>query len=339
MERSKNDKFHTQCSLILRCGLLINTCVTSSPVLRSLWSRLFRWLPSWKPTSETLLEQAEREVLKGELTDHSAQLPDRQSTPVAVTSDHKDLYVPIARSAVVRTYVAEPTEDVVDAPRFPLVMIHGFGAGFLQFYKNLDYLHTQRRLAALDIPGFGRSTRISFTSDAEKAEEEMVDHLETWRRVMGLERFVLLGHSLGAFLACSYSIRHPSRVQHLILVDPWGISPAPSEEEIKKRFPFLAKRFWQMVGRMKPFDPVRMAGPWGKYPCKGAICGHMNSKLILLRISLGSDVIHRTRPDLSRNFGVTFMNYVYHCNVQKPTLVSTSSALCRISQECVCVHA
>ena len=149
-------------------------------------------------------------------------------------------------------------------PRLPLVMIHGFGAGFLQFYKNLDHLHSERRLLAPDLPGFGRSTRIQFTREAERAEGEMVSCLEAWRRVLGVERFILLGHSLGAFLACSYAIQHPSRVHHLILVDPWGFFPAPQEEVLQKKFPFLARKFWQMAGRMKPFDAVRAAGPWGK---------------------------------------------------------------------------
>lgn len=81
---------------------------------------------------------------------------------------------------------------------------------------------------------------------------------------MGVEKFILLGHSFGAFLACSYAIRHPSRVRHLILVEPWGIFPALSEEEIKRKFPFLANRVWQMAIRMKPFDLVRMAGPYGE---------------------------------------------------------------------------
>ena len=183
----------------------------------------------------------------------------------AVRSPHTDLYIPIAKDAVIRTYIAEPTHPIPGG--HPLVMIHGFGAGFLQFYKNLDHLHCSRQLLALDLPGFGRSTRVSFSSDPASVEEEMVGHLETWRRVLGLERFVLLGHSLGAFLACAYTLRHPERVRHLVLVDPWGVSPPLPEDEMKKRFPFLAKRFWQMAGRMKPFDPVRMAGPWGEWGC------------------------------------------------------------------------
>ena len=178
-------------------------------------------------------------------------------------SEHKDLFVPIARDAIIRTYVSE-AKEVGGQPRLPLVLLHGFGAGFLQFYKNLDHLHEERRLLALDLPGFGRSTRVSFTPRAEEVEEEMVAHLETWRRVMGLERFILLGHSLGAFFACSYAIRHPNRVHHLILVDPWGFFPPPKREMMEEKFPFLARKFWQMASRLKPFDAVRVAGPWGK---------------------------------------------------------------------------
>lgn len=58
----------------------------------------------------------------------------------AVKTDHTDLFIPITKDAVIRTYVAEPTESLTtttdnDIQRYPLVMIHGFGAGFLQFYK------------------------------------------------------------------------------------------------------------------------------------------------------------------------------------------------------------
>ena len=179
----------------------------------------------------------------------------------AVTSEHRDLYVPIAREAVIRTFVAEPMQQPA-SPRLPLVMLHGFGAGFLQFYKNLDHLHAERQLLAVDLPGFGRSTRVPFSHNAERAESEMVEHLETWRRVVGVERFILLGHSLGAFLACSYAICYPSRVHHLILVDPWGIPPPPSEEVLKEKIPQHVWRF--VAGRLKPFDPIRVAGPWGK---------------------------------------------------------------------------
>jgi len=61
--------------------------------------------------------------------------------------------------------------------------------------------------------GFGRSSRPAFSTDALDAEREFVQSIEEWRREMKLERFVLLGHSMGGFLATSYAIRYPSRCE------------------------------------------------------------------------------------------------------------------------------
>jgi len=59
--------------------------------------------------------------------------------------------------------------------------------------------------------GFGRSSRPKFSDDALDAERELVQSIEAWRQEMELDKFVLLGHSMGGFLATSYAIRHPSR--------------------------------------------------------------------------------------------------------------------------------
>jgi cardiolipin-specific phospholipase/abhydrolase domain-containing protein 4 len=40
---------------------------------------------------------------------------------------------------------------------------------------------------------------------------------------MALGRVVLVGHSLGGYLAASYAMRHPDHVQHLVLVGPAGV--------------------------------------------------------------------------------------------------------------------
>ncbi len=47
--------------------------------------------------------------------------------------------------------------------------------------------------------------------------------LEQWRRAQGLDRMVLMGHSLSGYLSAVYALRYPERVQHLILVCPAGV--------------------------------------------------------------------------------------------------------------------
>ena len=166
----------------------------------------------------------------------------------------------------------EPEEavDGVETEGTPLVMVHGFGCGFVQFYKNLDHIHSKRRVFGIDLPGFGRSTRVPFTPDAQTAEDEFVEALEKWRLGVGLDKFILLGHSLGGFLSCAYAMKHPSRVRHLILVDPWGFPVCPENFEptfrnarLTRRWQVFLKAIAPIAARINPLSPVRAAGPLG----------------------------------------------------------------------------
>lgn len=44
-----------------------------------------------------------------------------------------------------------------------------------------------------------------------QAEQQMVWAVEEWRKEMKLENMILLGHSMGGFLAASYAISYPNR--------------------------------------------------------------------------------------------------------------------------------
>jgi pimeloyl-ACP methyl ester carboxylesterase len=70
----------------------------------------------------------------------------------------------------------------------------------------------------------GLSGRPAFTaSDRASAEDFFLESLNAWRAKQGLQKFILVGHSLGGYLAASYALRHPEQVQHLVLVGPAGI--------------------------------------------------------------------------------------------------------------------
>lgn len=77
--------------------------------------------------------------------------------------------------------------------------------------QNLDYLASNGPVYALDLLGFGRSSRPHFACDPERAEEQFVTALEEWRERVGLEDMVLLGHNLGGYLSAAYTIKYPHR--------------------------------------------------------------------------------------------------------------------------------
>ncbi|KAK1836915.1 Alpha/Beta hydrolase protein [Podospora conica] len=117
-----------------------------------------------------------------------------------------------------------------------LVMLHGYGAGLGFFYKNFEPLSRLKgwQLYALDMLGMGNSARPNFkvtaTDPKEKikeAEAWFVDSLEEWRRARQIEKFTLMGHSLGGYLAVSYAIKYPGHLNKLILASPVGIPEDP----------------------------------------------------------------------------------------------------------------
>ncbi|KAL2165077.1 hypothetical protein VTH06DRAFT_373 [Thermothelomyces fergusii] len=128
-----------------------------------------------------------------------------------------------------------------------LVMLHGYGAGLGFFYKNFEPLSRAQgwRLYALDMLGMGNSSRPPFRIRARDPKEKIaeaeawfVDALEEWRKIRKIEKFTLLGHSLGGYLAVSYALKYPGRLNKLILAspvgvpeDPWAIDPSAPEPQ------------------------------------------------------------------------------------------------------------
>jgi len=184
-----------------------------------------------------------------------------------------------------------------------LVMVHGMGAGLAMFSLNIDALTEHADVIAIDLPGFGRSTRTKFSSDHVEAEQQYVDMLEEWRKSMHLDKMNLMGHSFGGYLTASYSLQHPSRLQNAILVDPWGMPVRPDNYESKRRFPFWAKAIFSVAQNFNPLAGFRVSGP------------------------LGPGLVQRLRPDIIRKYKDLIEeenlnvigDYLYHCNAHHPS--------------------
>jgi cardiolipin-specific phospholipase len=117
-----------------------------------------------------------------------------------------------------------------------LVLLHGYGAGLGFFYKNFEGLSRVKgwKLYALDMLGMGRSTRPPFKVHAKdpagkitEAENWFIDALEEWRILRKIDKFTLLGHSMGGYMAVAYALKYPGHLKKLILASPVGIPEDP----------------------------------------------------------------------------------------------------------------
>ncbi|KAA8909349.1 hypothetical protein TRICI_004542 [Trichomonascus ciferrii] len=151
---------------------------------------------------------------------------------------------------VVNTERDQPSSDT------DMVVLHGYGAGLGLFFQNFDAWSALpgSRVFALDLLGFGRSARPKFqvpTKDVStrddmgrfpavlETEAWFIDSIERWRARKGLDSFVLMGHSLGGYIAAAYALQHPHRVRKLIMVSPAGVErgykPELEEKVLYKR--------------------------------------------------------------------------------------------------------
>lgn len=101
----------------------------------------------------------------------------------------------------------------------PLVLLHGIGSGAASWVQQLETLGAAQRVLAWDAPGYGESTPVTAASPCGA---DYADVLRGWLDALGIERCVLVGHSLGAIMAGAFAVAHPERVAGLLLLSPAG---------------------------------------------------------------------------------------------------------------------
>jgi pimeloyl-ACP methyl ester carboxylesterase len=99
----------------------------------------------------------------------------------------------------------------------PLLLLHGFGNEAHIWDDFAPAVAPHYRVLALDHRGHGES---AWAEGPEGYElERLVDDVEAVTAALGIERLVLVGHSLGGRVSTVFAGRHPERVAGLALVD------------------------------------------------------------------------------------------------------------------------
>eukprot|EP00698_Gefionella_okellyi_P008520 TRINITY_DN2112_c0_g1_i1.p1 TRINITY_DN2112_c0_g1~~TRINITY_DN2112_c0_g1_i1.p1 ORF type:complete len:354 (+),score=26.20 TRINITY_DN2112_c0_g1_i1:52-1113(+) len=213
--------------------------VAASATAGALVSRL-RFGYMWVPTSQKKLAAAELlmyENVRTPLT-HTTVQAGKNSIHTVSTRQH--------------AHGSKPT----------LVLVHGFGGGVGLWANNIDELSQHYNVYAIDVLGFGQSSRPSFRgSSAADGRDFFVNSLEEWRQAVGLNKFVLLGHSLGGYICTEYSLKYSQHVDRLILAAPFGVSKQPLFEGRKLPLKWRIAKF--IATKTSPQTLLRVAGPFG----------------------------------------------------------------------------
>jgi pimeloyl-ACP methyl ester carboxylesterase len=109
----------------------------------------------------------------------------------------------------------------------PILFVHGLSGNWQNWLENLPRMSRERRVVAFDLPGFGRSDdpreRITIPGYG-RVVNEVAERLE-------LGEFVLVGNSMGGFVAAETAVQFPERVERLLLASAAGITTSSMRRE------------------------------------------------------------------------------------------------------------
>lgn len=100
-----------------------------------------------------------------------------------------------------------------------LVLVHGFGDNFGTWDGWTKNLKSHFRIIRIDLPGHGL-TRAPATTRIDP--ERFADLIDEFAAKASLPKFAVAGNSLGGAVAWELTLRHPERINALILVDAAG---------------------------------------------------------------------------------------------------------------------
>src|SRR5690349_1865966 len=104
-------------------------------------------------------------------------------------------------------------------PQRTFVFIHGFGGQAEQWQYQLQKFSLENRVVALDLRGHGLSDKPTRGYDML----QLIGDLETTLVLLRVKgKFVLVGHSFGGAIAIEYTLKHPDRVERLVLMATAG---------------------------------------------------------------------------------------------------------------------
>jgi 2-hydroxy-6-oxonona-2,4-dienedioate hydrolase len=103
----------------------------------------------------------------------------------------------------------------------PVVLVHGYGMSSGYMVPLAKRLAADYRVYAPDLPGHGRSDDPGRTLSIR----ELADFLAAWLDAAGIGKAAFLGNSMGCQILAELAVRHPERVDRLILVGP-TVDPA-----------------------------------------------------------------------------------------------------------------
>jgi len=140
-----------------------------------------------------------------------------------------------------------------------IVLVHGFSASLHTWEPWVQRLSPDYRVISLDLAAHGLTQVPEGYVVTQDAQSAIVDGVT---RKLGVDHFVLAGNSMGGGVSWNYALKHPERLDGLVLVDSVGLPP-PETGKAREGGPFVFKMLRNPVGQfiLRRVNPKPVAEP------------------------------------------------------------------------------
>jgi len=143
----------------------------------------------------------------------------------------------------------------------PILCVHGYTGSADAFNALARQLEDRYRILALDVRGHGES---AWSPTGAYSYADQVGDLAEFAKQLRLDRFVLIGTSMGGIIAMAYAAEHAERLLGLVIKDI-----GPDVEAGSQRITGLVGRLcpvrrWWCGGRRATPSPRRRHGGWSR---------------------------------------------------------------------------
>ncbi len=110
--------------------------------------------------------------------------------------------------------------ELGSGPRMAIVFVHGLSGSWQNWLENIPHFARERRVLALDLPGFGHSPMPEW----EISIEGYGRLLHGFCDALAVGDCALVGNSMGGFISAEAASAQPDRFEKLVLVSAAGVS-------------------------------------------------------------------------------------------------------------------
>ncbi|WP_373539278.1 alpha/beta hydrolase [Chamaesiphon sp.] len=180
----------------------------------------------------------------------------------------------VACSSRIKLSVGQISWREVGDARLPTVIfLHGSWHDRTQWQEAIAILSSSFHCLAIDLLGYGNSTAIE-TPTAISIE---VDALHEFLTALKLHSVYLVGHSLGAWVALSYTLKFPDRVLGVVAISPEG-SALPTWQQYGRSTIWLLSQPWLFTLWLRSLQILTSLGDGDVFLAKSQAYWHFFTK-------------------------------------------------------------